>query len=78
MNRLGYMTVFRAVTYPIRFIKTLFQLGYQPYPLGPRQSRFFLDHEIYFLPNALVHCKFLLNNFFIKILQYKVLAPITD
>jgi len=51
------------VTYPLTFSKTLFQLGFEPYPLSTGKVFVFAGREAYFLPNAFKYVRNVYNDF---------------
>jgi len=50
--KLAAKSFMSAVTHPLTFAKTLFQLGYEPYPLTTGKVFVVFGREAYFLPNA--------------------------
>jgi len=51
-RNVGIKAAVGTVTYPLTFAKTLWQLGYEPYPLNPGKTFFYFGRDAYFLPNA--------------------------
>ncbi|CAD5212865.1 unnamed protein product [Bursaphelenchus okinawaensis] len=58
---LGAKALIGTVTYPLTFAKTLFQLGYEPYPLSTGRVFIFFGREAYFLPNAFQYLRNVYN-----------------
>ncbi|CAD5217158.1 unnamed protein product [Bursaphelenchus xylophilus] len=54
---LGSKALVGVATYPLTFAKTLFQLGYEPYPLSTGRVFIAFGREAYFLPNALKYIR---------------------
>uniref|UniRef100_A0A1I8ABD9 Mitochondrial carrier n=1 Tax=Steinernema glaseri TaxID=37863 RepID=A0A1I8ABD9_9BILA len=62
VKQLAMKTVVGAVTYPLTLVKTLFQLGYEPYPLTHGKSLLVTGRACYFLPNGFVYARYLFND----------------
>lgn len=50
---LGAKTLVSAVTYPLSAVKTLIQLGHEPFPLSTGRTLIVAGREAYFLPNGI-------------------------
>ncbi|KAI6183377.1 Mitochondrial carrier-like protein 2 [Aphelenchoides bicaudatus] len=51
------------ITYPLTFSKTLFQLGFEPYPLSTGKVFLIAGRDAYFLPNALKYIRNVYTDF---------------
>jgi carrier protein len=51
------------ITYPLTFSKTLFQLGFEPYPLSTGKVFLVAGRDAYFLPNALKYIRNVYSDF---------------
>ncbi|KAI6180623.1 hypothetical protein M3Y98_00740800 [Aphelenchoides besseyi] len=66
-----------VVTYPLTFAKTLFQLGFEPYPLSTGRVYIAFGREAYFLPNTFSYVRNVYEEHGLKALYRGVEAGFT-